>query len=157
MAKKAAESTGNDTPRAVDDYYGISFENPDEPPYAYVGDHKWEFHKLAVTQARVDKVLTATEEYDKVLKDIETLDEVTRLRQWFASSRKILEATLDGFDWIDAASTAGVGPANLSFLAVQVRDFVARGGAGGARQLLTLSRRMQRAGLPTTRRRGRPT
>lgn len=114
---------------------GVDYMSSPEA-HAYVGGKRWPLKKVALTKRVVDNVLKAVAEYDKVIGSPDHTD-IEKFNLYSEASRKILEATLDDFEYDAEANNPDVGPALLGLLGTEVKDFLLLGGALGARHVQT--------------------
>ena len=130
----------------------MDFESGPEV-YAICGNRKWKIKPNANTKTVTDAVMDAVEEYDIALEKAKKgkITERARLKIYDSSAQKILDATLEDFEYLKEAETPDVGPGLLGKLAGEVKDFTVAGGALG-RQHARMQLDIMNGTLPDTSR-----
>ena len=150
----------------ADERLPVGVEWRADRPYAYCNSLKWGIRPLAHTKQTTDIVRKAVASYEESMRAVLSgkMMESERLVIYEDASKTILEATLESFDeppkgetrtpfsYDDVANDPEAGPGLLGKLAIEIKDFLFAGGAGGMRLLQTQSDTMSGISSRTSRR-----
>ena len=134
-------------PQEREEYIGINWHTA--TPYAYVGKTHWNIKPTGITQAVIDELLETSDAHMKVAVDPKIRD-IEKIRKTYKVAQRILTLTLDKFIWKKAANDATIGPALLSELAGEVKDFCLSGGKFGMQRLQMRSTSARSPSLTTS-------